>query len=264
MKIFYSIRKWTELREQMDTELAFVPTMGALHHGHLALVKEALQKTPNVVVSIFVNPKQFNQAEDLEKYPRTLESDLSALAKAGVYALLLPNVSEIYPENDSSETALAGKMAQGLEGSFRPGHFDGVVNVVDRLFRWVNPHWVFFGQKDLQQCLVVQELIELKHRHIRFLMIPTVREPNGLAMSSRNLRLSEKARENAGAIYQVLTHLLHQRISIDMAKEQLEKKEIEIEYLCELPQDYNKLRAWVFAGYLEGVRLIDNVIETTP
>lgn len=249
--------------KEIQGDIAFVPTMGALHQGHFTLVQSAQLQCQQVVVSIFVNPLQFNNPEDLERYPRTIASDLKHLHDLGVFAVIIPDSDEVYPHNDVFQSAPAGTMALGLEGDFRPGHFDGVVNVVDRLFHWIQPNVVVFGQKDLQQCLVIKELIDLKYPQIQFHMVPTVRESNGLAMSSRNIRLSNAAKVAAGSIYQTLSALTENRITTAEAEIQLNNKNIEVEYLTTLRMksvDSAEIKAWVFAGYLEGVRLIDNVL----
>lgn len=265
MKIFFTRKKWLEFRNQVSESIGFVPTMGALHHGHLELIIASKQHYEKTVVSIFVNPKQFNQVSDLNQYPKTIEEDLEKLAALQVDAVFLPLEHVIYPENDNFKVALPGVAAQGLEGSFRPGHFEGVVNVVDRLFDLIRPKGVFFGQKDLQQCMVLQELTRAKYPEVAFTIVETVREPNGLAMSSRNVRLTEEARLTASGIFQTLSNLMQGSLDQQMGKKHLESIGIRVEYLEYMDIDLNTrdqhvTRAWLFAGYLNGVRLIDNVI----
>lgn len=265
MKLFFTKKKWSEYRESLTGPLGFVPTMGALHAGHLKLVHEARNNNDFVAVSIFVNPKQFNNTEDLINYPNTLEQDILVLSQAGVDAVFLPSSSEVYPENDTFITAVPGKSAEGLEGAFRPGHFEGVVNVVDRLFEWIHPHNAYFGQKDLQQCLVIQEFASEKHPNLKIVTVPTEREKNGLAMSSRNLRLSAEGRNRAAVIFEVISKMKDSTADYDWAIEYLKQYEIETEYLTNIEISLNTdtglmTKAWVFAGYLEGIRLIDNVL----
>ncbi len=239
--------------------------MGALHQGHLELITEAKQSNDCVVVSIFVNPKQFNNLEDLRNYPKTIHADLQKLQKVGVDAVFIPSTGDVYPEIDTYVAAVPGNAAKGLEGAFRPGHFEGVVNVVDRLFHWINPHRAYFGQKDLQQCLVIQEFAHQKYPELQVYTVPTVRETSGLAMSSRNVRLSTQGLKKAAVIFQILDQLAKAQIKKEQALLQLMNAGIETEYLEEqavIIQTAHKKysKAWLFAGYLEGVRLIDNVL----
>ncbi len=265
MKIFFTRKKWQIYRESLSESIGFVPTMGALHEGHLQLIAEAKQSNDFVIVSIFVNPKQFNNSEDLRNYPKTISSDLHKLQMAGVNAVFIPSTGDVYPENDTYITAMPGSAAIGLEGAFRPGHFEGVVNVVDRLFHWINPHGAYFGQKDLQQCLVIQEFAKHKYPQLHIYTIPTVRESTGLAMSSRNVRLSAQGRARAAVIYNVLNQLSQNSIGKAQALQILNSEGIDIEYLELKSVSLQSVRkqytqAWLFAGYLEGIRLIDNVL----
>lgn len=239
--------------------------MGALHNGHLKLVHQAKKEMGKVVVSIFLNPKQFNKAEDLINYPKTLQNDLRVLKEAGVDAVFMPNANEVYPENDTYVSALPGNYAIGLEGDFRPGHFEGVVNVVDRLFNWLKPDTAYFGQKDLQQCLVIKEFASQKYPELNIVTVATERENSGLAMSSRNMRLTSNGREKASAIFEVLSRLKDFPQEKQWGIDYLANKEIQTEYLEPLEielstEDGLMNRAWVFAGYIENVRLIDNII----
>ncbi len=186
----------------------FVPTMGALHKGHISLLKEAQLQASFTIVSIFVNPSQFNDPADYEKYPVTLNHDIRELEQAGCNLLFLPGLDEIYPEGwQAKELYELGSLENLLEGYYRPGHFQGVCQVVHRLLDIVKPHALFMGQKDFQQCMVVARLINLKNLPVQLHTCPTLRESDGLAMSSRNLRLSPKARETAPAIFREMTRI---------------------------------------------------------
>lgn len=183
--------------------IGFVPTMGALHEGHLELVKNAKQNSNIVVVSIFVNPTQFNNKEDFENYPNTISKDLALLEQTGVDLAFVPNIQEIYPTQPSLSFDF-GKIERVLEGAFRPGHFNGVAIVVSKLLNIVKPHQVYFGQKDLQQVMIIRRLVEDLSFNTEIIVVPTVREADGLAMSSRNLRLSLEQRAIAPLLYNAL------------------------------------------------------------
>ncbi|WP_026770388.1 pantoate--beta-alanine ligase [Asinibacterium sp. OR53] len=182
----------------------FVPTMGALHEGHISLIERCRQESDLVICSIFVNPAQFNDPADFEKYPITIENDILLLEKAGTDILFLPSVNEIYPNGNPTEHYTLGDIETLLEGRFRPGHFQGVCQVMYRLLKIVTPQLLFMGQKDYQQCMVIQQLLRLMGSTTELVISPTQRETSGLAMSSRNMRLSEKGKETAAAIYQAL------------------------------------------------------------
>ena len=182
----------------------FVPTMGALHEGHISLIERCRQESDLVIYSIFVNPAQFNDPADFEKYPITIENDILLLEKAGTDILFLPSVNEIYPNGNPTEHYTLGDIETLLEGRFRPGHFQGVCQVMYRLLKIVEPQLLFMGQKDYQQCIVIQQLLHLMGSSTELVISPTQRESSGLAMSSRNMRLSEKGKETAAAIYQAL------------------------------------------------------------
>ena len=185
--------------------VGFVPTMGALHEGHLDLVEKAKSACDLAVASIFVNPTQFNDRKDLDVYPRTPEQDVSALIRAGCDALLMPPVEEIYPPGvDLTVNLDFGTLDKVMEGVFRPGHFKGMATVVKRLLDIVQPDQLLMGQKDFQQLSIVRDMLAQLHSPIQLVMCPTVREPDGLAMSSRNMRLTPEMRAIAPIIYQVL------------------------------------------------------------
>lgn len=184
--------------------VGFVPTMGALHQGHLALVEKAKESSDVVFVSIFVNPTQFNNPDDFAKYPNTLDKDLELLENTGVDYLFLPEVQEVYPVKPMISIEF-GDLERVLEGAFRPGHFNGVGIVVSKLLNIVKPHKAFFGQKDLQQVAVIKRLVADLSFDVEIVVVPTVREADGLAMSSRNLRLSPAERNSALILFKALS-----------------------------------------------------------
>ncbi len=188
----------------MPEPVGFVPTMGYLHEGHLALVKRARTENPSVVVSIFVNPTQFGPNEDFERYPRDPQRDLVLLDKEGTDVVFMPTADEMYPPNFSSWVEV-GKIAEHLEGASRPGHFKGVATVVARLFDIVQPDRAYFGQKDAQQLMVIKQMVADLNLSVEIVAVPTVREPDGLAMSSRNTYLNPEERKQATVLYQALT-----------------------------------------------------------
>lgn len=190
------------LRQQGKT-IGFVPTMGALHEGHLALVREARQRADVVVVSIFVNPLQFGEAADLERYPRTLESDLEKCRDAGVDMVFAPTASDMYPPGAETRV-VPGALARRLEGKSRPGHFEGVTTVCTKLFSLVQPHFAVFGEKDYQQLLIVRRMVRDLSLPLEVIAMPVMREVDGLALSSRNVRLSAAQREKATCLYRAL------------------------------------------------------------
>jgi pantoate--beta-alanine ligase len=188
--------------------IGFVPTMGALHEGHLALLQACRKESDIVVCSIFVNPTQFNNPTDYQLYPNTIEKDIRLLVEAGCDVLFLPSKEEMYPAGFQARHYDLGELETILEGMYRPGHFQGVCQAVDRLLQIVKPHQIYFGQKDYQQCMVVKKLLTLTGReNILLKIIPTQRDAKGLALSSRNLRLAPEQREKALALYQTLTFL---------------------------------------------------------
>ncbi len=187
--------------------VGLVPTMGALHDGHLSLVDRARRENDFVVVSVFVNPTQFNNKEDLRTYPRTEEHDCAMLGNAGVDVVFETSVEEVYPTEDNRVFDL-GAVAEVMEGKFRPGHFNGVAQVVSRLFSFVNPDRAYFGEKDFQQIAVIRRMVELEGFRLQIVACPIVREADGLALSSRNVRLSPEQRQVAPGIHEVLKESL--------------------------------------------------------
>jgi pantoate--beta-alanine ligase len=198
--------RWKEATKSWLT-WGLVPTMGALHEGHLALIQRARAENDRVGVSIFVNPKQFNRADDLNSYPRPLEHDLELLAKEKVDVVWTPSIDEVYPKDFQTSVSL-GKITLPLEGAARPGHFTGVATVVSKLFNVFQPHRAYFGQKDAQQVSVIRQLVKDLAFNVEVIACPTVRESDGLAMSSRNLLLTPLERQAAPILYRALTEAL--------------------------------------------------------
>ena len=255
--------------------VGFVPTMGALHRGHLSLVEKATSENQVVVVSIFVNPTQFNDPKDLERYPRTLEKDLELLAPTGCQLVFAPDAKEVYPEQDTRKFNF-GKLEEVMEGKHRPGHFNGVAQVVSKLFNMVQPDKAYFGLKDFQQLAIVKNMVKQLNLPVEIVPCPIVREESGLAMSSRNELLSADERKNAAVIYKSLTEA--KELSRSISVKELEKRVAEninlnpfltVEYV-EIVDDelLQPVKSWdekntkvacvaVFCGK---VRLIDNVV----
>ncbi len=203
------IKHYIYLQNTSGTATGFVPTMGALHAGHLSLVGKAKADGMLAVCSIFLNPTQFNDKNDLNKYPVSIEEDIELLIKGGCDVLFMPSVNEIYPDGESgAKTYDFGYLDTILEGATRPGHFRGVGQVVARLLEIIQPHNLYIGQKDFQQCMVIKKLVEMTGMSkINVIICPTAREADGLAMSSRNRRLTEPQRTIAGVIYQCLVSI---------------------------------------------------------
>lgn len=254
--------------------VGFVPTMGALHEGHMALVRESRKNNDVTVVSVFVNPTQFNEPSDLDSYPRTFEADLKLLSEVGADVMFFPNALEIYPTNETKMYEMDG-LDLMMEGPNRPGHFNGVVQVVTRLFDIVIPDSAYFGEKDFQQLTIVKYMSDKLGYATKIVGCPTKREVSGLAMSSRNVRLSESGKERAIAISRSLkeigSHLAEQDSALDLvlydARKSLSESEgLELEYLelvdpvtlAQATNDSLQIQACV-AAWIEGVRLIDNM-----
>jgi len=261
---------------QQNQVITLVPTMGALHEGHLSLINYAKPLTDITVCSIFVNPTQFNDPKDLEKYPRPIENDIALLESVGCDILFMPTVEEMYPENDPEWHIDLGNLDQIWEGEHRPGHFQGVTQIVFKLFDLVKPNQACFGQKDFQQVMVIQRMIDIKKLDIKLLICPIIRSEEGLALSSRNARLSEEGKENALTIITALRfikdNLEQESVAelLDGAKEILASNPaVELEYLsiCETstlaPVDNietGKDYVALIAAWVEKVRLIDNIL----
>ena len=203
MQVAATVREMRALRRAMTDAVGFVPTMGYLHEGHLSLVRAARGLDDHVVVSIFVNPTQFGPGEDLERYPRDKERDLALLEKEGVDVVFIPSVEEIYPEGDATFVEVEG-ITEPLEGAHRPGHFRGVTTVVAKLLHIIQPRRAYFGRKDAQQLVVIRKMVRDLHLAVEIVPRPTVREADGLAMSSRNARLSGPEREAATVLSKAL------------------------------------------------------------
>ena len=203
MKVVEKIDEMKRLRLELAQPVGFVPTMGYFHEGHLALVRQARAENPSVVVSIFVNPTQFGPQEDFDKYPRHPQRDLALLQKERVDIVFMPSVAEMYPPQFSSWVEV-GKVTEPLEGASRPGHFRGVSTVVAKLFDIIQPTRAYFGQKDAQQLVVIKKMVADLNMNLEIIAIPTVREPDGLAMSSRNTYLNPEQRQAATVLYQAL------------------------------------------------------------
>lgn len=193
------------LNANKSKSIGFVPTMGALHQGHLALIKNAQSLCDIVICSIFVNPKQFNKESDLVNYPNTIERDLLNLKKVNCDIVFIPEVEEIYPKNRIEKHFDFGLLATEMEGEHRPGHFKGVALVIDRFFEIINPNYAFFGEKDFQQLAIIKALVKKLNSTIKIIGCPTVREASGLAMSSRNERLTEEEKKEASVIFKALS-----------------------------------------------------------
>lgn len=216
MIVFHTIKDLKNLLQNFKSEgkkIGFVPTMGALHAGHISLVSNSVQDNDITVVSIFVNPTQFNDKSDLEKYPRTLDADCELLNRNKVDIVFAPSVDEIYPEPDT-RTFDFRKIDKVMEGAHRPGHFNGVAQVVSKLFDIVTPAKAYFGEKDFQQIAVVREMVRQLSIPVEVVSVPIVREESGLALSSRNQRLSEELKDTASNIYKILNKSKNLNLSV--------------------------------------------------
>ena len=278
MIIFKTAKRLSQFIDQQKKDgkkIGFVPTMGALHQGHLSLIDTCKKNNDITVCSIFINPAQFNNIEDLKNYPVTTATDIEKLFNHKCNALFLPSVEEMYPNDYIKKTYPLGEIENRLEGHFRPGHFQGVCEAVDRLLGIVRPHNFYLGQKDFQQCMVIKKLMEVTglQNTIQLNIVQTVREDDGLAMSSRNLRLSEEQRKLANAIFQELNHIkqhLHAAPLQDLKNdgiEHLTKKGFKVDYveianaqdLSPATSTSGKLVA-LAAATTGNIRLIDNLI----
>ena len=280
MKIIQNIREmhqWTGACRKAGQTIGFVPTMGALHEGHLSLIRKARKQCDRVVVSLYVNPKQFGPKEDYRRYPRKLPRDAALCRREGVDILFHPTTKGIYP-NKNFRRVSVGPLGILLEGKIRPDHFSGVAAVVDRLFRIVRPHRVFFGKKDYQQTLIIQQRLSDLDFPIKMIVCPTIREPDGLAMSSRNRTLSAPERRAAAILHRALLHgrrlikagersmaLVRREMAQVIRSEPL----IKMDYLT--TADPRTLRTvsqmkdsvvLLLAARIRGTRLIDNLLVT--
>ena len=259
--------------KQAGETIGVVPTMGALHDGHLSLARRARSECDRVITTIFVNPKQFNNPEDLKKYPRTEEADATLLATVPVDAIFAPPVEEVYPEGFGTNVSVSG-VSEPLEGKMRPGHFDGVATVVTKLFGMTEAHRGYFGQKDWQQLQVVQQLVRDLNLPVVIVGCETVREADGLAMSSRNVRLTPEGRARAHVLYDAITTAAtdiragqSDRMALREAAEAVRAAGFDrVEYIelrdagTLMPSDDpRRPRRMLAAVWLDGVRLIDNI-----
>ncbi len=270
-----SIKAAIETQKKANKSIGLVPTMGALHEGHSTLIECSMAENDLTVCSIFVNPTQFNNADDLKNYPRTFEKDLKILEKLHCDMLFVPEVDEMYSQRAAISFNF-GSLESIMEGAFRPGHFNGVALVVCKLFHIVAPHRAYFGQKDLQQFSIIKRLVSDLYFDIELKCIPTVREEDGLAMSSRNLRLSAQGRTKAAKIFETLqlgSNQLANGEAYSNIKPQLvyslQNEGLEVEYLELVDADTlipveNKLSgnsvALCIAVKIDGIRLIDNKV----
>ena len=278
MEVFYDKKSFSEFintQKLQSKTIGFAPTMGALHAGHISLYQEARKDNDTVISSIFVNPTQFNNPEDLEKYPRTVEDDIKKLESSKlVDAVYIPRVEDIYPKGMERQHYDFGGIENEMEGAARPGHFDGVGTVVEELFLQVQPDNAYFGEKDFQQLKIIEKLVELSEMNIKIHGVKIHREENGLAMSSRNMRLSETERETSALIYQTLKRVNEwfRVISVPEIKTRVEeifdKENMDLEYFMIAEESTLKevdffsadddFRAFIVVN-VGTVRLIDNL-----
>ncbi len=271
-----TIKKQLAKMVQEGKSIGFVPTMGALHKGHLSLLNQAKQQSDITVVSIFVNPTQFNDPKDFEKYPLTLDADILQLEKSGCDLLFLPAVETMYPDGfyNSNKYEL-GFIETILDGAFRKGHFQGVCQIVEKLLKIVNPHKLFLGQKDYQQCMVIKKLVDLLAFNTNIIICETKREPSGLAMSSRNLRLNKEDLEKSSIIYNTLKYIKKniKPGNLTQLKEEairiLSTNGITVDYIeIATAENLNAVEVWdgktklvvLVAAMISNIRLIDNLL----
>ncbi len=267
-------KKIADLRAA-GSSIGFVPTMGALHNGHLQLVKRCVEENDICVVSVFVNPTQFNDKNDLLHYPRTLDADCKLLESAGCAIVFAPEVEEMYPVEDTRVFNL-GKVAEVMEGKYRPGHFNGVAQIVSKLFDAVRPDKAYFGEKDFQQIAVIRSMVKLLNSPVQIVACPIVREADGLALSSRNLRLTPEQRKNAVNISQTLfkSRTFAEQHSVNETIEYVVNTlnavpDLRVEYFEIVDGDsLLSVKEWADSDYIVGcitvycgeVRLIDNIV----
>jgi pantoate--beta-alanine ligase len=268
-----ALHQFRQKLNENSQSLGFVPTMGALHNGHISLIKKSAEENDYTLISIFVNPKQFNNSEDLKQYPRTLEADLMLLEGLQHCVVFAPTEAELYPKNDGFVPMELGSIGRVLEGAFRPGHFEGVVHVVHNLFRLVDANQAYFGQKDFQQLAIIRLLTRNYGFKTRIIACPTIREASGLAMSSRNMRLNEKELQDALIIIETLRNVeaaKNQRSieeTIMAARTLFSTSDLSLEYLaivdpetlCEL-SEWQEKQICCIAAHCGSVRLIDNLL----
>lgn len=262
--------------KNINEVFALVPTMGALHEGHLSLIRRAQSDYNRVIVSIFVNPTQFNEATDLESYPRQLDKDLEQIATVAPEAIVFaPHVAALYPNGLETKSYELDGLDEIMEGRFRKGHFDGVCTVVETLFQLIEPEAAYFGEKDFQQLQIIRHMVRKRSLPVQVVGCPIVREPSGLAMSSRNALLSKEARNQAASIYKTLQTARSKfgtksaTVVADWVRREIARfPDIELEYFqivnakslqaVKRKQKEKKYRAFI-AVYIDGIRLIDNI-----
>ena len=277
IKRFVDLKGYLNVRQKRSPSqiIGFVPTMGALHEGHLSLIKESCSGCDISICSIFVNPTQFGESNDLKKYPKPIEKDIELLVNNGCDVLFLPSVEEVYPATYTHRNFDLGGIDLVFEGKSRVGHFQGVCNVIYRFFDQIKPHKAYFGQKDFQQTVVVKKLVNTTSLNTKICVVPIKREPGGLAMSSRNIRLSNNGRKKASFINESLKLIKNNfreiglSNSVDLAKKYILKNEnAKLDYLVVAEKDTlrgvetyeNKKLVVLTAVNYEGVRLLDNII----
>lgn len=278
MKTFISHKKLNNELRNREGSLGLVPTMGSLHRGHISLIEKATANNTNVIVSIFINPTQFDENQDLRNYPKNLQNDLQLLQNFPNILVYIPEISDLYPKKIKAKDYDFGKLDKIMEGEFRPGHFNGVSTIVEKLFTIFYPDFAYFGEKDFQQVIIIKALVEQQELSTKIISCPTIRENDGLAMSSRNQLLKEGYRKNAAIIHNSL--LEAKQLMKSMNPPQLEKtvaakffnaEGVDLEYFKVLTNDslaerkkFNKAETYraFIACRIGEVRLIDNIILT--
>jgi len=278
-KTVSGIQQYLQKKKIEGHAIGFIPTMGALHSGHISLIKECSNSQSLTICSIFVNPVQFNDPKDFEKYPSTIEADMLLLEKNNCTVLFLPDIKEIYPEGlNSAKKYELGEIETVLEGKYRPGHFQGVCRVVHRLLDIIRPDQLYMGQKDYQQCMVVRKMLELTglSQSVTLNICPTIREDSGLALSSRNMRLDETQKKQAAVIFKSLQfirdHLkkmpffeIEEKVKLHLSDNGFEQ----IDYVAAVnANDLSEIKntkdtaplVILIAAFTGGIRLIDNMI----
>jgi len=269
------LKSWfNEHNAEKTISLGFVPTMGALHNGHTSLIEKASTECDLVLVSILVNPTQFNEKDDLEAYPRTMKADAVIAEEAGCDVIYAPTAEDLYKGEPKAERVDWGGLTNSCEGESRPGHFDGVIAVVDKLFSTVTPTRAYFGAKDLQQVAVVQKMAEIRHPKVEIVSCKLIRDSKGLALSSRNIRLSDQGVKRALNLYLTLLEVVRKvskgdsvKIAVEEARQELQASEgIDLEYFTGVNNqtfsNEDEVAKWshiIVAAKVDGVRLIDNI-----
>ena len=271
------LEKSVKAAKDSGKSIGLVPTMGALHAGHISLVEKARNENDFVVVSVFVNPTQFNNPDDLAKYPRTEQADAEKLERAGVDVAFIPTVEEVYGDTPDTRVFDLGSVAEVMEGAMRPGHFNGVAQIVSRLFRWARPDRAYFGEKDFQQIAVIRRMAQIEgFSDLDIISCPIVREADGLAMSSRNVRLTPALRALAPQIHQALKDSVEERkqnrtlgeVTANVISRLNSLPDVKVEYFTIVhPDTMQEIASWsdhphpvgCITVYFGDVRLIDNI-----